>query len=245
MSDENKMGYGYVDDTDDSLRSKSGVSFGLNQGSFVTKFEYNAEAGKDGSAGNAIDLTITTGDKEQMLRIFEVTKVFGKDGEITDKTSEEYVKAFNAAQVQNNAMITHVVKAFRTEEDIKNALSTPPTNFVDYAKVMTGLMPSGYDKIPVDVFYEYQWEIKGDNDRTYLQIPRNMKGGYWICKAQEGSFKAVNDEKGLKYVNEGGQEHPFTRSKDYMESPKANQQVEGQDDSAITQEGGAPTKSTW
>ena len=47
--------YGYQD-SGDLAPGKQGGKFGLNTGAFVTKFEYNANSGKDGAAGDAIDL---------------------------------------------------------------------------------------------------------------------------------------------------------------------------------------------
>ncbi len=245
-----KMGFGYQDDTDEELKSKGGGSkFGLNQGVFVTKFEYNPSAGADGAAANAIDVHIQIGEKEQRVRIYEVTRVFDKNNnEISDKTSEEFVKGYNTQQIQNSAVITHILKAFRSEEDVKTAMSAGFTSFTDWAKVCQGLMPTGFEKIPVDVFLEYQWTISKGQDRTYLQLPKNMKGGYWICKAQPGGpFKEQRAENGtLSYVNEGGIEHPFTRDQSFMDGHKGIQQVEGEASGAAISGGAATaTKSTW
>ena len=247
MSEEvKKQGFGYTDDADEGLRSKSGAKFGLNQSVNLTKFEYNPNAGKDGVEADALDITVQIGDRENNMRLYAVSRIFdGKGGEITDVNSEEYIKKYNEAQTQLSATVTHILKAFRSEEDIKNAMSAGFTSFADWAKVCQGLMPEGFEKQPVDVFMEWQWNISDGQDRTYLQLPKNMKGGYWICKAQEGNF-TENRDPGLKYVNEGGAEHAFTRSANYMESPKANQQTEGNDDSAIAGSGdGKATASTW
>lgn len=255
MSEEiKKQGFGFTDDADESLRSKGGnySKFGLNQGVNVTKFEYNPNAGIDGAEKDAIDLTIQIGESEVRQRFFDVDKLYDKSGnEISDTTSEEYITAYNDAQTHLSASITHILKAFRSEEDIRTAMQAGFTSFADWAKVCQGLLPAGFQNTPVDVFLEYQWNIKGDNNKTYPIIPKNMKGGYWICAAVPGVFKEDRTDGNLKYVNEGGQEHPFVRSQNFMESNKGTQQVEGGDDSAIAgnagtaASGSAPQKSTW
>lgn len=247
-----KQGFGFTDDANESLRSKGdGGKFGLNQGVNLTKFEYNPNAGRDGAEADAIDITVQIGEREHMMRLYDITKIYDKDSnEITDQTSEEYIKKYNDQQTHLSATIIHILKVFRSEEDIRTAMQAGLTSFADWAKVCQGLLPAGFQNTSVDVFLEYQWKIKGDADKTYLQLPRNMKGGYWICPAVPGNFKEDRTDGGLKYLNEAGQEHPFTRNEYYMESPKANQQVEGGDDSAITGGTGAasnsvPQKSTW
>ena len=81
--------YGYQN-SEDLAPGKQDGRFGLNTGAFVTKFEYNPNAGSDGAAGDAIDFTVQIGEREYRHRFFPITKVFGKDGEITDTKSEEY-----------------------------------------------------------------------------------------------------------------------------------------------------------
>lgn len=222
-----KMGFGYQDDQDESLKGKSidGV-FGLNQAAKLTKFDYNPNAGKDESLADAIDIHISIGSSEQRLRIYDITRVFdGSNGEVTDTSSPKYTQLYNEQWMQNSAMITHILKAFVSEETIKQALSTPLSSFADWAKVVTALVPNNYQEINVDVFLEYQWNIPDGKDMTYLQLPRNMKGGYWICKSQVGTFKdGILDDGTLVYKNEQGQEHPFNRNKAFMESNKAIQQ---------------------
>lgn len=251
MSEQTKkIGFGFQDDTDDNLKGKlpSG-KFGLNQGVFLSKFSYNPNAGKDNSQADAIDIAVLIGDREHNMRIYDITKVYDKDGnEIADKTSEDYIKAYNSTWTQNSAVVTHILKAFRTEEDIKKAFSSNLSTFAEWAKVAEALLPAGFQKQPIDVFLEYQWNISEGQDRTYLQLPRNMKGGYWFYKAQPGVFKEDRSTGDLKYVNEGGTEHPFTRSSTYLESNKAKQQVEGTSSGSAIEApktAGTPRASTW
>ncbi len=233
MSNEAQlMGFGYVDDTDESLKSKSGGNFGLNTPVFLTKFELNANAGADGALQDALDVTVQVEDREYRSRTYPITKVYDKDGnEITDKTSPEYVAEYNKEWKQKNAVITHILKCFVSEDVIKQALATPLNSFGDFINVVVALLPADFNKKPLDVFLEYQWNIPDGEDKTYLQLPRNMKGGYFLCPSvtPAGAWSKVVDDNGLRYVDANGAEHPFTRDKNFMSGNKANQQIEGQE----------------
>jgi hypothetical protein len=250
MSEQvSKIGFGYVDDTDEKLKSRSGGSFGLNQ-ALLTKFEYNPNAGKDGTAANAIDIVFQVGDREFNSRIYETTKVYDKNSnEITDVNSKEYIDAYNADWTQKNAVIVHILKAFRTDAEVKQAFSAPIADFASFANIAQSLLPDGFNTKPLDVFLEYQWSISDGQDRTYLQLPRNMKGGYFVVPAQPGTWKEEIAEDGsLSYKNESGAEHPFKRDKNFMEGPKANQQKEGEElpaPGSASGGAGSATASTW
>lgn len=256
---EIKIGFGAINDQDESLQGAGGgsVKFGLNKG-FITKLEFNPNAGKDNTPGNAIDLTVTIGDREMMTRIFDVTKVFANGGEITDVNSQAYIKGYNDTMRQNMAVVIHALKALGiTQEKIQQALATPPEDFVGWAQVVTSLAPANYQTLPVDVFLEYQWNLRDGQDRTFLQLPRNMKGGYFLIAhiAPNGSWteqtewvENINNssvaKKGLRYVDNNGMVHPFVRSENFMESPKAVQQVSGPQVS-MTTASTAGSQSTW
>jgi hypothetical protein len=248
-----KIGFGYVDDTSDDLRTKSGGVFGLNPGCFVSKFEYNPNAGADGTATDALDIHLLVGDKEFRRRIYEPTKVY-KDGvEIADTNSKEFIDGYNDQWKQSNAVIVHILKAFRTEAEVKQGLSIPIPDFRTFLITVQSLMPNGFNSKPVDAFLEYQWNINSGQDRTYLQMPSNMKGQYFLVPAQPGPWKEqLNDDGSMIYVNPTGQQHPFKRDKNYMESKKAIQQIEGQQPVAgaanmAPPQGGAAaaTGATW
>ena len=125
--------YGYQD-SGDLAPGKQGGKFGLNTGAFVTKFEYNPNAGSDGAAGDAIDFTVQIGEREYRHRFFPITKVFGKDGEITDTKSEEYKEGLAKETSQLNAMLTDIVKVFVDEQTLKTALATPISSFKSYVR---------------------------------------------------------------------------------------------------------------
>lgn len=233
---EERMAFGSVSDTDDSLQSKSGGKFGLNTNARITKLEYNDKAGKDNSAGDAVDVTIKVGEREFMSRLFDVTKVFDAKGRELSPNDPEFNKGYNTEIKQRMAVIVHHVKATGvSQEQIDEALKTPAANFAQWAKIVTGLVPNDFSSKQVDVFLEYQWQPTGDNDKTFLQLPKNMKGGYFVCPAvpHTGEWKEVKGDDGsLSYQDDNGNKHPFERSANYMDSPKAIQQG-GADSSQI------------
>ncbi len=151
--------YGYQD-SGDLAPGKQGGKFGLNTGAFVTKFEYNPNAGSDGSAGDAIDLTIQIGEREYRHRFFPISKVFKDGSEITDTNSQEYKDGIAKETSQLNAMLTDIVKVFVDEETLKTALATPISSFKNYAEILQRLVQSvpNWQKVPVDVFLQYQWK---------------------------------------------------------------------------------------
>lgn len=253
-----KMGFGYIDDNDSSLQSKAGGRFGLNTG-FITVLEYNPTAGADGAAADAIDITVMVEQKEFRRRIYDITgPLFNSNDEQVEPGEDGYTELYNARLKQNMAVITHVVKATGvTDDQIKAALATPPADFASWAKIMCSLPSDDAKTKPVDVFLEWEWQIGEGNTQTFLQLPKNMKGGRFICPsvANQGGWKEVRDEKGLRYVDAANAEHPFTRSADFINGPKGNQQKEGEEGAdnsglaagatAETDTDAAPAKASW
>jgi hypothetical protein len=257
------QGYGFVSDSDESLKTKTGARFGGNFGvAFLTKFAYNANVAKEGQpAREAIELEVTVGERSYKEWINPVDRVVDKNNaEITDKTSQAYIDGFNTLIVQQNATVTHYLKAVGvTEEALKVSFANPVHSFVDYATRICALLPLGYDKKPLDLFLEYQWNFgkKADGslqDKTYTTLPKNMKGGYFIVPAQPGVWVEKKDENGqledgkLVYVNSNGQKHPFERDANYMSSNKGTQQVMGASATASpmgAMGATAATSSTW
>lgn len=217
--------YGYQE-SGDLTPGKQGGKFGLNTGAFITKFELNENAGKDGAAADAIDFTVQVGEREFRHRFFPISKVFAKGGgEITDTNSEEYKKAMASEVAQFNAVISDIVKVFVSEEDLKLALQVPIPTFKDFAKIVTRLVQAtpNWQKKPVDVFLQYQWAPSGDNDKTYLELPKNVKQGVFIVPSEGEGFKEERTSTHLKYVKDDGTEHPFKRGEWFVNSDFAKE----------------------
>lgn len=249
------QGYGFVSDSDESLKTKTGAKFGGNFGvAFLTKFAYNSNVAKEGQpAREAIEIEVTIGERPYKEWINPVDQVKDKNNvEITDKTSPEYIAGFNALIVQQNATVTHYLKSVGvTEEAMRAAFANPPVSFADYAQRVCALLPIGYDKKPLDLFLEYQWNFgkKQDgslNDKTYPTLPKNMKGGYFIVPAQPGVWVEQRGEDGrLSYTNSNGQKHPFERDANFMSSHKGTQQVLGGAPAASPMGAAAAPAGAW
>lgn len=223
---ENPQTYGY---TDDNQEIAPGLQFGLNAGcAYLTKFEFNPNGGKDGAAQECLDIVFTVNGKEISYRKFPVIKAFDTDGnEITDTKHPKMVEAIR----DFNSIITHILHAFVDKEVIKNAMSVPIKSFKQFCDIAKSILPKGFETQKNDIFAQWQWQITGDNEKTYLRLPQNMKQGKWLCKAVEpvGQWNEVitkNRLKTLTYVDDNGNVHPFTRSQWFMESNFAKQQVD-------------------
>jgi hypothetical protein len=220
--------FGTVNDTDESLKGKSGGGkFGLNHGN-ITKIEFTATAGKDSGPGNAVDIWVQIGEREYRRRLYETTTgLYGKKNVLIEPGQEGYAELYVEDMKQKMAVIVHAVKAIGvTQAQIDTIFTTPATSFTDWATKITSLVPAEFQKKPVDIFLEYQWEIGEDQDKTYPELPKNMKGGRFLDSsvAPVGKWNEVRDEKGLHYKDDAGNIHPFDRSLAFMESNKGIQQ---------------------
>lgn len=219
--------YGYEDD--DVVSGTSGLTFGLNAASArLTKFEWINNAGKDGAEREALDIqfTIEGGGRPVNYRKFPVTKAFGPNNtEVTDPNSKEIKDA--AAELSR--VITHILHCFVDTETMRNAFSRPITNFKEYCIIAKSLLPADFDKVPLDIFAQWQYNIKGENTKTYLELPSKMNQGKWVCAAVTpvGSWKKVITPGGsMNYVDDAGNVHPFVRTKWFLESPYATQKID-------------------
>lgn len=231
--------FGNVNDEDESLKGKSGGGkFGLNVGT-ISKLEFTDTAGKDNGPGNAVDIWFKVGERDYRRRLYETTgELYGKKNVKVGPEDEGYADLYKEDMTQKMAVINHAVKAVGvTGEQLAKALATPATSFTDWCQKVLSLVPADFATKPVDGFLEYQWEIAEDQDRTYPELPKNMKGGAFL----KPSVKAVGQWKeeltwtnsdnetvtGLRYVDDAGNVHPFDRNQNYMDSPKGTPQGAG------------------
>lgn len=248
--------WGYIDDRSESLQSKGvAVKFGLNQGARISALNYVPQSA---DSNEYVQMEITLADGAVMKQ-----RIYMPSGDVYSGNNrlspgmEGYDKAVQEQTNQRLAVLIHAVRALgATPEQIQNNLNaTKPQSFQQWCQaVLGGVSQQLLQSNRVDVFLEYEWNIREGQTQTYLVLPRNMKGGYWLCQAMPGTFKEENTADGLSYVNEQGMLHPFTRSVNFMESNKAKQQkADGANRGAATSQGtaaaaapqGSSTVSTW
>lgn len=225
--------YGYEED---SPSTGARIKFGLNSGvTRMVKFEYNDKAGKDGGDGEALDIVFSIDGRETTYRMFPVTRAYDNENNTVEDPRHP---AFVKAQKDFNANITHILKAFVTGEELQKAFSEPIDSFKRFCEVAKAVLPQGFENIKLDVFGQYQYQIAGDNDRTWIRLPKNVRHGRWICRhipPKSGEWKEMRLNGGLKYADivkdEKGEVveeiyHPFVRSEWFMNSNFANQQTD-------------------
>lgn len=238
----------------EELTSKQSGKFGLNK-AVVSNFAFTDKAGKDGTDGNAIDFTVKIKDREYYNRFFLNSEIYDNKNNLLKPGEPGYPEAFAATYTQIGAVIKHAlgalgvtdaamagvtIKAATTEADMVSS-------FIETAKGFLALVPANTLNIPIDIFLEYQWNIREGQDRTYLTQPKNMKGGIFLCPHVEpvGEWTEVRNDDGLHYIDNAGNKHPFTKSSNFMESNKAIQQGVGAAASPQANPISAAQKSSW
>ena len=234
-----------VSATDKALQSKSSGVFGLNTNGYLTNLSFEEGVGKNDNPYKSVAITYQIADKEYKNSFFlnDTIKVGnGDDRKDLNPGDEGYEEAFYNQYVQTIAVIKHSLGAVGvTEDTINRAMAGfDGTQLLEGVKTLISLLPANHKAIPLDIFLEYQWVLKEDQDMTYLGAPKNMKGSEFLCPSVlpvGGKWTEVIDAEGnLTYVDGGGNKHLFTRSKGFMDSHKAIQQFK---DGRHLKEGGA------
>ncbi len=234
------MGYGYASDE----VKVSTLKFGLNTKTFLKKFEFNPNGGKEDTAQECLDIVFNINGTDKSYRMFPVSKVYGKKGgEITDTSSPEYIEAFNDAITDFNARVSHIMHCFIPREEMQQKMK-PVTSFKDYVNMVANLLPKDFATKELDIFLQYQYSVTGDNKVAYLEIPKKMVQGRWISIHQPGQWVEIrksnpedNDQDALVYgdastankdergaVVEFNKFHPIKKNGWFVKSNYANQQ---------------------
>ena len=245
MENMQDMGYGF---SSDAAPKGGALQMGLNTGFNLEKFAYVKNGGKDGNQ-SFLEIIFSKDGSKVYANKFAITKAFakaedGSDVEVTAPNHPAMVKARN----EMTAGIIHIMKAFVPEQELRSALSVPIQSFEQYCVILQGLLPANYSEFSLDLFAHYQWNIKGENTRTYAELPKNMKQGKWVTKSVQpkgsDSWEKVvnaNDKNSaMKYVDGEGNVHPFVRSAWFLTSNFAIQQQEEGMEQASQMNQGAP-----
>lgn len=133
-----------------------------------------------------------------------------------------------------DSTLRHIFSAILGQKTV-DALLKSCTTWEEKLSTLLEAVPDDVDKIPMDIFLQWQWNFPKRKDgtvydKTYLQLPSTVKAGPFICKRTKGyKFKKLDsyDEKTkdvLTYVNADGEVHPFSRNGWFMQSNWANRQ---------------------
>ena len=237
-----------VSDSEESLQSKSGGKFGLNKG-FITNIAFNPNGGKDNTPLNTFEVSVKVGDRDYRIKLFEITDSVYSGGNKIGPTHPDFEATKELEEKQQLATITHFIKALGVTEDaIRNAVVTAkPTNFSQWVATVCSLVGTKeqYSTKPVDVFLQWQYQISENQKQTFLELPKNMKGKYFIVPAQHGTWtEKTTEDGGLQLVNEQGVVHPIEKSPSYMKSNWAKQQKVGEQNGTPTSGAFTPPAQT-
>lgn len=188
MSNEMLFG-GFV--SDEETKSSS-MKFGLNQKCKLVKFAYNpAIEFKNGDTGEGVEAELNVNGFSMRFTIFPTKKVYFKGQEITNPQHPEFRKEITNLKKR----IFHIAKCFASEADLIEAVAIPKT-FGDFVNSITDTFEQGWQEKELDVFLQYQWQLREGQERKYLELPKKTSQGAFMIPAIEGTYselKVIDD----------------------------------------------------
>jgi hypothetical protein len=118
------------------------------------------------------------------FNIFPPKKVYFKGQEITNPQHPEFRKAITDLKRR----IFHMAKCFTTEDKLIEAVAVPKT-FGDFIKAVVDTFDDGWQDKDIDVFLQYQWQLREGQERKYLEIPKKTSQGAFMLPSVTGDFK--------------------------------------------------------
>ncbi len=207
------------------------MKFGLNQKCYLKNFE--PKTASNGSPYLQVEWHVPKkgGYSSHKMNFFRADRGFDKDGNLTDAAA--IVDKENGKTLDT---INHIVSPFLT--DLSRAIekakaeTDPSDRFKAYITALEDALPK-YHTTELDLFCQYQYTLKEDKERTFLEVPSNVIHGAFVCKHIPGAFEKKllpatdNDDIALVFEDElTGERHPFTRTKWFMDSNFATPQGE-------------------
>lgn len=184
--------------------------FGLNSNCTIKDISFVDEQSQ------FIGITIDVDGYDISKRYYAPNKVFSKNGgELTDTESAEYKQRLLELKSELSSCVNHIMGAVVGIEQWHSIVSKGFASFEEYAKKCEHTFKHAHKPVVVDIFLQYSWVAK--DGKKFLELPKSVKYGAFICKATGIQYEAVRTEKGLSYIN-GEKLHPFTRGKWFMES---------------------------
>ncbi len=174
---------GYVSTED---QGKSGFGqFGLNTGITVLDVSYGELSFGENLNGVTIEYELNGAVKKD--NIIDVTKAISNGEDITDPNHKEFKKQQNIWKQR----VIHFGEAFATREEVIEAVSQPHSSYESYANAIIDLVTPRLADHTVDLFMQYQWQLKEGADKKFLEIPKKTKMGSWVKASMEGEFFKV------------------------------------------------------
>lgn len=220
--------------------------FGLNQNARVASFIWKDSDKEGNSIPGTVEVTVTVNDSKYINWLGEPNRLyFGKDSMTLDElkslsSSNSFDKEFQA-ELQKLSKDDPFQKAFNSYvETLKSTLACirnyamavgvkrgqiieaikGKNDFASYSKAIINLLPKNYSTTPVDVFLQFQNKTSKSYDRTFLELPKNLKHGEFICPAVKGKFSEVKTKDELFYIEDSNNSrHPFERGKRFLDMP--------------------------
>lgn len=251
MNTQNLNLFGFQSDNDEALVAQSlgNKKLGLNHGYKIVKMEVRAEdmQGKPNPSIN-LEWASESGDK-LFSTIYGSVTVYDNNNNIrTDVDSPDYQEKFAKEFAQTRAVLTHLCKQASNDADYQAKYNAAGIDSVQKlfnfsAGIIQGMINSG--KV-FDVFLQYQWSLKGDKTKTFLELPKNLKYGYFLAPDSSGQkWNEVKTESNLYYENERGERHIFERAKNFLDSPlAAEQNTGGKNQDAMAKQANAMNATT-
>ena len=203
--------------TTDEIKPKSVRKFGLNKGTIT-----NIEWVNDPMEALKINFLVEGDTNPIFYTVFPINKLYDKNSELTAGTPE-YEVALKKAESELAGLLVHIFKPFVSIEKIKEAIGTKDVGFSEFVKILTSILPKNYTTIALDIFLQYQWNLKDGKETTFLEVPKAIKHGAFITTHQAGEWNKIDGES-LRYTDSANNVHPFARSDWFMKSNFAKQQ---------------------
>lgn len=229
---------GFTTDKAGTTTTFDNLEFGLNVEAKVLEFKYNTNTGVGNTLGNpALEVEVAIGSNKINKRWYSPTKIYFENNEI-DSSHPEYGKQFIKEVSKVKGVITHWLKGVGyTEEQIQQGLAAT-NSFESLCNLAASMMNAVKQTKKVDLFLQYQYSLKGQAKKTYLEIPNTLGYGAFITESiapvgkwnKVDSYKTIDEEgvektvAGLAYQDEAGNYHRFVRAKNFLDTTFAKQQ---------------------
>lgn len=223
---------------EEDLQNSSNVVFGLNTECNVSKFIFNDNINFNNNPQTYVGIEIEVIIEESKFfntLFLDFTKVYLKDEGWIEEGHESFDRLLFNKIFKLNLIITDYLTALGQRKVNIDKLNNK-FNYNDMSndslilhfKKLSELVPVNYTEKKVDIFLEYQNQIKPGQDRTYLQIPQYRDSGKFVCESCLGAdWTEVRTKTELKYVDDSrGVTHPFVRGEWFLNSKYSIKQVD-------------------